>query len=159
MRRKDREIKIKAEMLEIIKKAFYCSVAMSKDNYPYIIPMNYGFSGDTLYLHSANEGLKINILKNNSNVCIEIIQNVKVKQNPEVVCNTEMQYNSVIIFGQTEFLSNKDEKLKALRCIVEHYYPNIMQSGEDRINFDANVLDKLTILKVKIEKITGKRSI
>jgi hypothetical protein len=159
MRRKDKEIKNDSEMYEIIRQALYCNIAMCKNNHPYIVPMNFGFYDETIYLHSAKEGLKIDILKDNPQVCIGIVQDVKIKNNPDIVCKTGTNYNSVTIFGKAEFLSDEKEKIKALKCIVEHYNQDIAQAKEKKINFDKDVLNKLTVLKIKIEKITGKQSV
>ncbi|MDD3031967.1 MAG: pyridoxamine 5'-phosphate oxidase family protein [Atribacterota bacterium] len=158
MRRKDKEIKDIIEILEIVKQAKYCNVAMCRNNLPYIVPMNFGFSDETIYLHSANVGLKIDILKSNPQVCIGIVQNEKIKKMPDI-CDTEMKYSSVTIFGKAEFLSDEKEKRNALKCIVEHYEHNTAQSNEIEMNVDMGVLNRLSVVKVQIEKITGKRSV
>ena len=42
MRRKDREIKDKSEIMAILQKADVCRLAMSSNNMPYIVVMNFG---------------------------------------------------------------------------------------------------------------------
>lgn len=42
MRRKDREISSKEEIIKIIQKEGICRLAIKDDLYPYIVPMNYG---------------------------------------------------------------------------------------------------------------------
>lgn len=153
MRRKEKEITNIKEINEIIMEADFCNVAMSKNNTPYLIPMNYGFHEPFIYLHSANEGLKIDILRSNPQVCIGIVRNVKIEKMPDV-CKTSMKYSSVIIFGKAEFLTDKDEKSKALSHIVQHYEQDVRR---DKLNFDEYELNRVTVLKVRIEKITGKK--
>lgn len=157
MRRKDKEISDIKEIKNIIKEADFCNVAMSRNNIPYVLPMNFGFDEESIYLHSANEGLKIDYLKSNPLVCIGIVQNGKIKKMPDV-CKTGMNYSSVIIFGKIKFISDNCEKEKALRIIVNHYFGNIPGFVERELKFDQSVLEKLIILKVKIEKISGKQS-
>ena len=65
MRRKDKEITDSKEIRQIIEDAVYCNVAMCQNNNPYVVPMNFGFQEDCIYLHSVNEGWKIDILKEN----------------------------------------------------------------------------------------------
>lgn len=153
MRRKEKEITNIKEINEIIMEADFCNVAMSKNNTPYLIPMNYGFHEPFIYLHSANKGLKIDILRRNPQVCIGIVRNVKIEKMPDV-CKTSMKYSSVIIFGKAEFLTDKDEKSEALSHIVQHYEQDV---SRDKLNFDEYEFNRVTVLKVRIEKITGKK--
>ena len=62
MRRKDKEIKDKKEIESIIKRAKVCRIALSDNNMPYIIPVNYGYKNNCIYIHSASEGKKIDII-------------------------------------------------------------------------------------------------
>jgi len=76
MRRKDKEISAIEEKLEIIAKCKFCRLGLSENNYPYVVPLNYGFSYEneklTLFFHGAMEGKKIDIIKNNNKACFEI---------------------------------------------------------------------------------------
>jgi hypothetical protein len=154
MRRRDREITDIEEIKRIIKQALFCHVAMCRGSNPYLVAMNFGFDEQYIYLHSAPEGMKIDILRENPAVCIEIVQNIQFVHSLNV-CQSSMRYNSALIFGKVEFIQEEKEKKKALNFIIRQYNQNI---GEERLKFSENVLDKVTVLKVKIEKISGKRS-
>lgn len=155
MRRKDKEISDIKEINEIIGEANFCNVAMSRNNIPYIIPMNFGFYGQCIYLHSSDEGLKIDILKENPHVCIGIVCDAQLVKSIDV-CKSNMKYRSVLIFGRTEFISDEIEKKKALGFVVQHYHKDIR---EEPLEFSNYNLDKVVILKVKIIKVTGKKSV
>ncbi len=157
MRRKDREITSMEEIKDIIKEALFCNIAMCRSNIPYLVPMNFGFDGQYFYLHSAPEGLKLDILKENPRVCIEITQDLKIIPSTDV-CKTGMKYSSVIVSGRIEFLSDKAERIDALRCIIKHLYKDMTDNGENGIQFNEEHLDGLVIIRVKPEKITGKWS-
>ena len=157
MRRKDREITSMEEIKNIVASAFVCNIAMCRNNTPYLVPMNFGFDGQFFYLHSTPEGLKMDILKENHRVCIAITQDLKITPSANV-CKTSMEYNSVIVFGRVEFLSDKAEKIGALRCIIKHLYKDMTNNEEKRLRFNEEHLDGLAIIRVKPEKITGKRS-
>ena len=157
MRRKDREITSMEEIKDIIKEALFCNIAMCRNNIPYLVPMNFGFDGQHFYLHSAPEGLKIDILKENPRVCIEITQDLKIIPSADV-CNTGMKYSSVIVSGRVEFLSDKAERIDALRCIIKHLYKDMTDNGGNGIQFNEEHLERLVIIRVKPEKITGKWS-
>jgi len=155
MRRKDKEIRDIKEMTEIIRESAFCNVAMSRNNIPYIVPMNFGFHEQCIFLHSANKGLKIDILRENPLVCIAIIPDAQLVKSKDQ-CNNSMKYRSVLISGKVEFLSAESEKKKALGYIVQHYDNNIKEDELDLSNYN---LDKLIVLKVKIKKVTGKKSV
>ena len=69
MRRKDREITDFDEMMKIIAKCDTCRLALFDDEFPYIIPLNFGTNIENgqlyLYFHSAKEGTKLDLIRKN----------------------------------------------------------------------------------------------
>ena len=86
MRRKDLEIKDAKEIEAIIKSGKVCRIALSYDDKPYVVPMNYGYKDNALYFHSAKQGKKIDLIAKNSSVCFEITTNHGIK-NTGIPCN------------------------------------------------------------------------
>jgi len=154
MRRKDKEIVDEKVMISIIEKAIVCRVAMCWQDEPYVIPMNFGYRGNYIYLHSAGEGRKLDILRNNDKVCIEFDVDVELVRSQEA-CKTSMNYKSVLIFGTAVILKDIAEKKRALDIIMHHYYYDSLSV----FHFPEDVLEKVVIIKVKFEKITGKESL
>jgi uncharacterized protein len=157
MRRKDREIISIDEKLEIITKCKICRVGLFDNNYPYIVPLNYGFSYDdeklTLYFHSAMEGKKIDIIQKNNNACFEIDCDTKLIEG-ENPCNCGYEYKSIIGFGKIILLGAKDEKINGLNCLMKQ------QTGKDiRYDFNENELKNVIVLKMLVEEFTGKQKI
>ena len=78
IKRKDREITDKKEIQEIIKKAKILHLGLIDDNYPYIVPLHYGFEycdendSFVFFMHGAKKGHKIDLIKNAPNVFVEI---------------------------------------------------------------------------------------
>ncbi len=68
MRRADKEIIDKKVIEAIIQESDYCMISISDNNSPYMVPMNFGYKDNNLYLHSSSEGRKIEILKANNQV-------------------------------------------------------------------------------------------
>ena len=106
MRRKDKEIVDEKAMISIIEKAVICRVGMCWQDEPYVIPMNFGYRDNYIYLHSAREGRKLDILRNNDKVCIEFDADVELVQSQEA-CKTDVKYKSILIFGTAVFLKDK----------------------------------------------------
>ncbi|MEN8907133.1 MAG: pyridoxamine 5'-phosphate oxidase family protein [Clostridiales bacterium] len=152
MRRKDKEIKEKSTIEKIINEAVVCRIALSDENNPYIVPMNFGYQSNYIYLHSARKGKKIDILKVNNNVCFEVEAQVKVIES-ENACDWTTSYYSVIGFGKAELIiDDNDEKIKGLNVIMEKY------SGNKIHEYSQEKLDKITLIKIYLESISGKKS-
>jgi len=157
MRRKDKEIISIDDKLEIIAKCKVCRLGLSENNYPYIVPLNYGFSYDdgklTLYFHSAAEGKKIDIIKKNNNVCFEIDCDTKLIEgkNP---CNYGYEFKSIIGFGKILILDTKDEKINGLNCIMKQ------QTGKDKkYDYNENELNNVLVFKILADEFTGKQNL
>ena len=157
MRRKDKEIIDTDEKLEIIAKCKICRLGLSDNNYPYIVPLNYGFSHDdgklTLYFHSAAEGKKIDIIKKNNNACFEIDCDTKLIEG-ENPCDYGYEFKSIIGFGKIIILELKDEKINGLNYLMKQ------QTGKDiKYDFNENELNNILVFKLPVDEFTGKQKI
>jgi len=112
MRRKDKEIVDEKVMVSIIEKAIACRLAMCWQDEPYVIPMNFGYHDNYIYLHSAREGRKLDILRNNNKVCIEFDVDVELVKSQEA-CKTSMKYKSVLIFWKSSYFRRYCRKEKS----------------------------------------------
>ena len=152
MRRKEKEIHEKAVIEEVFNKGQICRIAINGNEFPYIVPINYGYKDSSIFFHSACEGQKIEMLKNNPNVCVQIETDVSIEET-EIPCNWSTKYKSVIGFGKAVFVKDLEEKKFALDIIVRHYKDDL----ED--NYPYSNLDKLCIIKIELSSITGKQSL
>ena len=155
MRRKDKEIVDEKVMVSIIGKAIICRVAMCWQNEPYVIPMNFGYRDNYIYLHSAGEGRKLDILRNNDKVSIEFDVDLELMQSQEA-CKTSMKYKSILIFGTAVISKGIAEKKRALDIIMHHYY---YHNSLSVFHYPEDALEKVIIIKVKVENMTGKESL
>lgn len=153
MRRNDKEIKDKKCMEQILKKATICRIALCDKNKPYMVPMNFGFKNNCLYLHSASEGQKIDIININNNICFETDIETEIVT-ADNACNWGMKYYSVIGFGKAHFIENEKQKKDALDIIMQKY----SNKPNETFEYSKSALDKTTAIKVEIESLTGKKS-
>lgn len=152
MRRKDREVVNIDEIIEIINKCDVCRIALFDEEYPYIIPMNFGFeysnSQIIIYLHCANEGKKLDLINKSSKVCFEMDCSHKlVKGKTPYECT--MEYESVIGTGKIEIMGL--DKEKALTAIMKHY------AADESLSFTDKMLQVTTTLKITADEVTAKR--
>ena len=154
MRRSDREVTDISEIIEIIKKCDVCRLALSENNIPYIVPINFGYEYKneklTLYFHGADEGKKHEIMKNNPNVCFEMDCSHKLIEADEA-CNYTMEYESVIGIGRVYYCNDKSEKINALEHLMKQY------TKDKTFTFPDHVLDSVTVFKLEVAEFTGKR--
>ena len=150
MRRKDKEITDRSSIDSIIKETKICHLALSDDGKPYVVPMCFGYDGQNIYLHSAQEGKKIDILKKNNSVCVEFDTSCELVESPSP-CAWSMKYKSSIAFGEASFVEDSQEKMKALKFIMQHY-------TDKEFQFPIQAVEKVAIIKVKIDSISGKCS-
>jgi len=151
MHRKDKEITDKKLIEEILTKSEICRVAIFDNEFPYIVPFNYGYKDNTLYFHSATSGKKIDLLKKNSKVCFEITSSSEVIKGKET-CDWTTKYRSVIGYGFIEIVSDEIGKKKGMDAIMVHY-------GRSENNvYHPKHYDNMLILKLSIQSLTGKQS-
>lgn len=149
MRRKDREITDREEMELILNAAPVCRLGMANAGEPYVVPVCFGYEDGSIYVHSAPEGEKIAILAKNPRVCVEVdlTSGPIPDENP---CAWEMRYKSVICSGNAVFLTENEEKKKALTCILRHY-------GADPHPFTESSLAKVCVIRIDVDTMTGKK--
>lgn len=150
MRRKERELTEKQVLEDIIRRSPVCRLAMSVDDQPYVIPLCFGYRDGELYFHCAREGLKIDMVKKNSRVCFEcdVDHELVVSESP---CDWGMKGQSVVGIGRVSLIETGEEKQKALDLIMEHY------GARGPFEYKEKGFEKVLILKVRIETMTGKK--
>lgn len=76
MRRKDREITDKNEIMDIIGRSKVIRIAFTGEEYPYVLPFNFGYEEKDgrmyFYIHTATEGKKNRLLDENNKVAFEL---------------------------------------------------------------------------------------
>lgn len=128
-----------------------CYVGMiDTKGYPYVLPMNFGYKDNVIYLHSAPEGTSIRSLEMNPNVCVTFCTGTEVvHQNEEVACSYGARSSSVICRGKVVFIESYDEKIKAMNIFMENYTHMSFKYSEPSIR-------NVKVWRIEIENITGK---
>jgi len=152
MRRKDKEITDKKIIEEILSESKICRIAMTDNNgMPYIVPLNYGYSDNTIFFHSAPTGKKVELLKQNKRVCFEVEFGVEITESV-TSCKWSTKYRSLIGYGTIEIITGANLKKNGLDIIMTH-------NGKSTNNFyEEKHLENLVILKLHIDEISCKQS-
>jgi nitroimidazol reductase NimA-like FMN-containing flavoprotein (pyridoxamine 5'-phosphate oxidase superfamily) len=155
MRRSDREITDVEDKLGILRRYKVLRLALSEQNQPYIVPLNFGFDYRdgilTLYMHGAREGKKVDILNRNKQVCFEIDGEHALIPGREPA-QYSYAYESIIGFGTAEILEKEDEKTYGLNVLMKH------QTGEDReYVYPPEQLRNTLVFRVRVSSFTAKK--
>ncbi|MDP4222450.1 MAG: pyridoxamine 5'-phosphate oxidase family protein [Bacteroidota bacterium] len=152
MKKKEREISEIGEIESIVKKADVCRVAMSNNDVPYIVTMNFGYSdriSRRLWFHCAAEGRKLDMIRKNNLVCFELDTDHQLFGG-EKACDFGMKYSSVVGWGRIEILTDNNEKIEGLNYIMAHY------SDRTGFSYRQETLDKTVVLRLDIIEMSGK---
>jgi hypothetical protein len=149
MRRKDKEITDREQMEAVLTRAEVACIAFSKDNEPYVIPMNFAYREGILYFHSAREGTKLDMLRANPRVCVAAAVDVALVRGDRP-CDFSARYRSVICRGRAAEIEGTAAKEEALRMITKKY------AGQEIPG--ALKADPVTVIAVTVEEMTGKKS-
>ena len=155
------EIKSKKKIIEFLNSqetGRVCSI--DKDGYPQIIPMNFVYAKDSIYMHSHIRGEKLENITRNPKVGFEVDQSLEFLpsyfSHPTDASQADTFYISVVIKGRGSIVSDKNEKTFALNSLMEKYQP---EGKYVKIAPDMHVIDEVAIIKVVPETMRGKYKI
>jgi nitroimidazol reductase NimA-like FMN-containing flavoprotein (pyridoxamine 5'-phosphate oxidase superfamily) len=151
MRRINQEIIDRNVIEEILSKSLICRIGMICDDVPYIVPLNYGYTTNAIYIHSASEGKKIDIIKTNNKVCFEIEDTTEIIKK-DLSCEWATKYRSLIGYGTVEIITDFEQKKRGLDIIMAQHGKTVNNG------YKENQVEKIVILKLTIERVTGKQS-
>lgn len=138
------------EINDILKQCKTCFVAMSDNDIPYVLPLNFAMDGDTVILHSAQHGRMWETIKKNPKICINWTLGEELAWQDELVgCSYRVKSKSVIVEGTAEFVDDFEQK----EAIVKKF---MTQYSELPFKFNAPAIRNVGIILVKIEKLTAK---
>lgn len=152
MRRSDREIKEKKDMIEVMERCDVCRLALNDGDYPYILPLNFGMKVEegqvSLYFHGAMEGKKYELFARDSRAAFEMDCSHRLVTEGDTG-NCTMEYESVIGKGRVEMVPD-EEKYEALLILMEHY-------RKEDFPFNQAVMPQTKVFKLVVEEMTGKK--
>ncbi len=115
----------------------------------YGVPLHYVWDGaDSLYLHCAPEGHKLDCLAAEPRACFVITGRSHIL--PEAFSTA---YESLLLSGEVSPVADETEKLFALRAFLTKYTP---QAGERGLHFLRHAAARTTVLRFHICSVSGK---
>lgn len=153
MQKKEREIKNRERWIDILRHSKYTTVAMCRNNEPYVVTLSCGFdeAENTLYFHSAQKGLKMEFLNDNPEVCATIIQDKGYKKG-----KCAHSYRSLVFWGKMTLVNDLEEKKRGLDILLNHLEEEPGRLKKRLLKDDKSYAG-LGVLKLEISRITGKQ--
>lgn len=143
-------IENREEINKVIRACKTCYLAMSENDRPYVLPMNFALDGNVVILHSAQFGRMWETLKKNPNVCINWTLGEELAwQDERVGCSYRVKSKSAIVEGRVEIVDDYDEKVHCLELLMAQY-------SDREFNFNAPAVKNVGIIKVNIQHISAK---
>lgn len=151
LRRQDRALS-QEESWQLLKEAAVGRLGLATpQGHPYIVPLNHVVLNEEIFFHCAREGRKLEILRQNPQVCYEVDALLGIKTGPRA-CDFGTFYKSVIAFGQAYEVLDEARKADILNALTAKYAP----AGHVFEPVTAAVGARVTIIGIKIDVLTGK---
>ena len=127
-------------------------LGLAVDNEPYVVPMNYGYALEdqklTVYLHSAVQGKKLDMIRANPNVFFEIDCDLMPFEG-RVPCQYGLVYSSVMGRGKATIVEDVEEKKRAMSILMK------TQTGKD-FTFEDRLVTIVAVIRIDVSEYTAK---
>ena len=149
-----REFKItdEGEIRRILDTAKVLRLGIAVDNEPHIIPLNYGYTLENgelkLYLHSAVQGNKLDLLRKNPNVCFELDCD-HVPFEGKIACQCGLSYCAISGRGRAVLVEDVEEKMEGMRILMK------TQTGKD-FQFNERLLSSVAVIRLDVTGFSAK---
>lgn len=152
MRRKEREITDINKIEKILGNAKYLHLGLFDEEYPYVVPLHYGYVMENekliFYVHGASEGHKLECINKNHKVFVEIDCGEKIIE-ADIPCQYSAEYMSIMCRGIATILQDAKEKCEALHILMK------TQTGED-YEISEKMVDSVCVIKIQVDSYSAK---
>ena len=123
------------------------------DEYPYVVPVHYGYCFEdeklVLYCHGASAGKKLDLIRKNPKVCVELECEIEDIDGGEIPCDYGSYFASVIGYGKAEILDDPEEKKEGLNCLLNY------QTGKT-FRLTDKMVAPVAVIRITVIEYTAK---
>ena len=152
MTKRELQITDENQIRAILDEAKVLHLGLCVDNEPYVVPMNYGYTMEegrlTFYLHGALRGKKLDMIRANNRVFVELDCN-RVPFEGDKPCQYGLGYSSVMGRGTATVVDDVEEKMKALTVLMK------TQTGND-FTFNEQLVSIVSVIRIDVAEFTAK---
>ena len=137
------------QIVDVISNNFVGRLGCHADGKTYVVPVSYAYDGDYIYIRSF-EGMKLAMMRKNPKVCFQVDK-----------MESMADWESVIIWGTFEELTNSKEREIGLKILLSRILPNVstnMVKMTPEWPFPTNDFARIDgiVYRIHIEEITGR---
>ena len=152
MTKRERQVADPVQIAHILDTGKVLHLGLAVDNEPYVVPMNYGYTMEegklVLYLHSALQGKKLDMMRANPKVFFEIDCDLKPFEG-SVPCQYGLVYSSVMGRGTARIVEDVEEKKQAMAILMK------TQTGKD-FSFEDRLVSIVAVIRIDVTEYTAK---
>ena len=152
MTKRELQITDEGKIKAILDAAKVLHLGLAVDNEPYVVPMNYGYSLEdgrlVIYLHSALQGKKLDMIRANPKVFFELDTD-RVPFEGEKPCQYGLSYSSVMGRGRAQIVEDVEEKKKAMSLLMK------TQTEKD-FTFEDRLVSIVAVIRIDVTEYTAK---
>src|SRR3982751_199571 len=98
---------------QILDEGFICHVGFVIEGQPFVIPTGYTRVGDKLIIHGSQASRMLRVLKTGIDACVTVTL-IDALVLARSAFHHSMNYRSVVVFGRSTPVEDRDEKIAAL---------------------------------------------
>ena len=149
VRRQDR-LMDEARAIELLSTSEYGVLSMvDKDGIAYGVPLNYVWDGkNSIFIHCAPVGHKLEALEKNPNVSFCIVGDVKLLPGKFTT-----EYESVVLKGVAHIHLSPEDRMAALLKLVDKLSPDFKELGA---KYSKMSFHRVNIIRVDFSEYSGK---
>jgi uncharacterized protein len=150
-RRKERIMNTTQEMELLLERMPVGRLAVTTEDGPYVVAVNYLFLEGNIYFHSGQEGRKIEALRADPRVCF-LVDDVGPQVLWDKGCGISQVYESVACFAKAEFVDDPLEKKRILERLVRKFVP----ADHPLPPMEGPNLERTAVVRLVVESMSGK---
>ncbi len=153
IRRKEKEIKDRGEILGILREAKHVTIAMTDTDGPYLATLTHAYNEEknAIYFHCAHEGRKVEILKRDDRVWGQAMIDLGYSEG-----NCDHLYRTAQFKGRVVFVKDPEEKRQALELLIRKNEKD--PADVIRRQVTVSSIKRVNIGRIDVEYLSGKKS-
>lgn len=148
MRRKERDCADPSFFADLLHRAEVVTIAFQAEEFPYVVPFNFVYMNDALYVHCAREGRKLNCLNLASGVGFSVHDVLGIDREKATT-----RYKSICGEGHAALVEDTEEKQAALAALAHKYRSRCTLPVPDKM------LEATAVIKISIATMSGKQNL
>ena len=113
---------------ELLDKAEYGTLALTLNDEPYAVPLNFVRIEESIYFHGALQNKKMKILAQNSKASFSVVESYSLidsdfSSSDGLACPATQFFKSVSMFGLMEMVESREEKALMFEALMKKLQP------------------------------------